>query len=110
MPTTPQAIKRRDTDATDLAALEAAHPRSDALVGELFAILPKAARKKIPDLLTLLDDNAPEVPTMLEVNGAHIVWSTVDYPNGQVNLDVAGNIVSVSIDDVSGVFAPDELV
>lgn len=33
----------------------------------------------------------------VEVVGASMPWTTVEYPNGEVDLDVAGNIVGVRV-------------
>lgn len=72
------------------------------LAERLIEIMPNISNWQFAALVELYDE-VSATPTALAVVGAHITWDHVDYPNGTVELDVCGNIVAVSINDLNGV-------
>lgn len=107
-----EVVRRAHTEALKMNAEHDRHARliasaSNRDVAErLIGIMPNISNWQFAALVELYDEMSA-TPTALAVVGALITWSTVDYPNGTVELDVCGNITAVTINDLNGVENPE---
>lgn len=66
---------------------------------ELEEILPTSQHKKIDKLIEVFESYYDISLNCVEVEGAHLVTETIEYPGGEIGLDAAGNMVRATFDD-----------
>lgn len=66
---------------------------------ELEEILPKSQHVKIDWIIAAFDAYYDIEVREIEVIGAHLDVTSVEYPGGSVGLDAAGNMVNAIFDD-----------